>query len=209
MLENRRNKEWKSKYPVLELRGATFGIVGYGSIGRAAAKLAKAYGMKVVALRNNVPSAEEVEADPYCDVVIGPDTDSLNKLFAKSDYVLCAAPLTPKTYRMIGKEQFDHAKEGCVFINVGKSLIVDEPALIEALKDGRLKGAGLDVFNNEVVDGEENELWNLENVLLNSRNMKITDRYILGSTQFFVRTNLPRFMRGEPLLNQVDKRAGY
>jgi phosphoglycerate dehydrogenase-like enzyme len=139
------------------------GIVGYGDIGRAAAKLAKAYGMKVIALRRTIPSPEAIQQDPYCDVVY--DTRSLNKLFNESDYVLCSAPLTPDTYQMISKEQFDNAKENLVFINVGRGPVVDEDALIDALKDGRLKGAGLDVFVNEPLD-ESSELWKLENVLL-------------------------------------------
>jgi len=212
-MRNKRNGKWE-KYRVQELRGATLGVIGYGDIGRAAAKLAKAYGMRVIALRRNVPSPEVIHADPYCDEVYarGDDSDSLNKLFAVSDYVLCAAPLTDETRGMIGKEQFDHAKKeeegGCVFINVGRGPIVDEKALVEALKDGRLKGAGLDVFTNEPLE-EESELWTLENVLLSPHNMDMTDTFMLESTHFFVRENLPRFLRGQTLLNPVDKRAGY
>ena len=162
LMRNKKEGNWE-KYSVLELRGATLGVVGYGDIGRAAAKLAKAYGMKVIALRKNVPSQEAIDADPCCDVVYG--SDSLNRLFGESDYVLCAAPLTAETHKMIGKDQFDHAKKDCVFMNVGRGPVVDEPALIEALKDGRLKGAGLDVFTQEPLE-EDSELWALENVLL-------------------------------------------
>ena len=205
LMKNKNDGKWE-KYCVLELRGATLGVVGYGDIGRAAAKLAKAYGMKVIALRKNVPSQEAIDADPCCDVVYG--SDSLNQLFSESDYVLCAAPLTAETHCMIGKEQFDSAKEGCVFINVGRGPIVDEPALVEALKDGRLKGAGLDVFTKEPLE-EDSELWTLENVLLSPHNMDMTDTFMLESTQFFVRENLPRFLRGQSLLNPVDKKAGY
>jgi phosphoglycerate dehydrogenase-like enzyme len=161
LLQNKKSKHWK-KYSVLELRGATMGIVGYGDIGRAVAKLAKVYGMRVIALRRNPDKATD---DPYCDVVYGNDRESLNKLFSESDYVLCSAPLTDETKGMIGKDQFDSAKEDAVFINVGRGPIVDEVELIEALKDGRLKGAGLDVFTVEPLP-EESELWTLENVLL-------------------------------------------
>ena len=119
--------------------------------------------MKVIALRRTIPSPEAIQQDPYCDVVY--DTRSLNTLFMESDYVLCSAPLTPETYQLISKEQFDHAKENLVFINVGRGPVVDEEALIDALKDGRLKGAGLDVFVTEPLD-ESSELWKLDNVLL-------------------------------------------
>lgn len=205
LMQNKKDGKWE-QYSILELRGATLGVVGYGDIGRAAAKLAKAYGMIVIALRKNVPSEDAIAADPYCDIVYG--ADSLNQVFAECDYVLCAAPLTAETHKMIGKDQFDHAKKGCVFINVGRGPIVDEPALVEALKDGRLKGAGLDVFTQEPL-GEDSELWTLENVLLSPHNMDMTDTFMLESTQFFVRENLPRFLRGHTLLNPVDKKAGY
>jgi phosphoglycerate dehydrogenase-like enzyme len=204
LLKNKGIKDWQ-KYNILELRGATLGVVGYGDIGRAAAKLAKAYGMRVVALRRN-PQKVNVDEDPYCDTVYG--NDRINDLFAESDYVLCSAPLTTETKGMIGKEQFDNAKKDCVFINVGRGPIVDEDAMIEALKDGRLKGAGLDVFTMEPLP-RESDLWSLDNVLLSPHNMDATETFMLESTQFFVNENLPRFLHGEPLLNKVDKAAGY
>ncbi|VEU33588.1 unnamed protein product [Pseudo-nitzschia multistriata] len=208
LLRNKREGNWE-KYSVLEIRGATLGIVGYGDIGRAAARLAKAYGMRVVALRRNVPAPEAIAADPLCDAVYGDGSENLNRLFGESDYVLCSLPLTEATHKMIGKDQFDHAKkEGCVFINVGRGPIVDEEALVEALKDGRLKGAGLDVFTKEPLD-EDSELWNLDNVLLSPHNMDQTATFMLESTQFFVNENLPRFICGQALLNPVDKKAGY
>ncbi|CAJ1933366.1 unnamed protein product [Cylindrotheca closterium] len=204
LLKQKNNRNWK-KYSVLELRGSTLGIIGYGDIGRAAAKLATAYGMKVIALRRNPDRSSE---DPYCDTVYGNDKESMNKLFAESDYVLCSAPLTPQTKGMITKEQFDAAKNDCCFINVGRGPIVDEDALTEALKSGKIKGAGLDVFATEPLP-ESSELWDLDNVLLSPHNMDQTDTFMLEASEFFVEENLPRFLRGEVLLNQVDAAAGY
>jgi phosphoglycerate dehydrogenase-like enzyme len=200
LLRNKKAKNW-DKYPVLELRGATLGIVGYGDIGRACARLAAVYGMKVIALRRRpLP-------DPFCTEVYGNDKDSLNRLFQKSDYILCSAPLTSETKGMIGKAQFDNAKEGAVFINVGRGPIVDEEALIEALR-GRLKGAGLDVFAIEPLP-TDSPLWDMENVLLSPHNMDKTDTFMHEATEFFVEENLPRFLRGLPLLNQVNPADGY
>jgi phosphoglycerate dehydrogenase-like enzyme len=193
-----------ARYQVLELRGATMGIVGYGDIGRATARLAKAYGMKVLALSRKQSDATE---DPYLDERMAPT--ELNRLFRESDYVFCALPLTPDTHGCIGEEQFQQAKPGCVFINVGRGPVVDEDALIRALDNGRLKGAALDVFTNEPLP-TDSPLWNgLDNVLLSPHNMDFTATSQSESTAFFVGTQLPRFIRDLPLYNKVDPTAGY
>jgi phosphoglycerate dehydrogenase-like enzyme len=201
-LEQQRQARIWEKYSILELRNATLGVVGYGDIGRACAKLAHVYGMRIIALRRN-PTA-----DPLCHVVYSNTRENLNKLFAESDYILCSAPLTPETKGLIGKEQFDHAKTDAVFINVGRGPVVDQDALIQALKDGKLKGAALDVFETEPLP-ESSELWDLPNVLLSPHNMDQTATFMHEATEFFVEENLPRFLRGEILLNPVDPAAGY
>ena len=203
-MSQKKSKTW-AKYDVLELRGSTLGVVGYGDIGRACAKLAHVYGMRVVAIRRNPMLAM---GDPLCDLVLGSDTESLNQLIRESDYILCSAPLTEETRGLIGKAQFEHAKKDAVFINLGRGPVVDEVALIEALKTGKLKGAALDVFTNEPLPASS-ELWELENVLLSPHNMDQTATFMHEATEFFVRENVPRFMRREPLLNPVDKKAGY
>jgi phosphoglycerate dehydrogenase-like enzyme len=183
LLQQKQAGDWQ-QYPILELRGATLGVVGYGDIGRAAAKLAKAYGMKILALRRNPQKAKD---DPIVDAVYG--NDAINELFSKSDYVLCAAPLTPETEKMIGKEQFDNAKKGAVFINVGRGPIVDEEALVDALKDGRLKGAGLDVTTIEPLP-KDSPLWKLENVLLSPHNMDMTETFVSTNTLYWSSRNI-------------------
>lgn len=196
------------RYIVPELRGATMGIVGYGDIGRATALLAKAYGMKVLALTRRAR-----DADPYADEMIVNDAtdEGLNRVFRESDYVVCALPLTATTFRSIGAKQFAVAKPGCVFINVGRGPVVDEDALISALQpssDRRLTGAALDVFTTEPLP-LSSPLWDLDNVLLSPHNMDQTATFMIESTELFVREQIPRFVRGEPLLNQVDPSAGY
>lgn len=164
LLRNKGNSNWE-KYPVQELRGATLGVVGYGDIGKAAARLAHAYGMQIQALKRRPPPADEKDKDPIASVVYGNSKAELQKLFASCDYVLCAMPLTPETTGMIGKDEFDAAKDGAVFINVGRGPIVDGTAMIDALKDGRLKGVGLDVFATEPLP-KDSPLWKMDNVLL-------------------------------------------
>jgi phosphoglycerate dehydrogenase-like enzyme len=161
LMKQKSNRDY-NRYPVQEIRGATLGIVGYGDIGHACARLASSYGMKIIALRRNVAKAKD---DPYCTQVYSNDKESLNRLFSECDYILCSAPLTPETKGMIGKEQFDSAKKDAVFINLGRGPVVDEDALIEALKTRKLKGAALDVFATEPLP-KESELWDLEYLLL-------------------------------------------
>ena len=160
-MRQKKDQNW-NKYSVKELRGSTMGIIGYGDIGRACAKLARVYGMRIIALRRK---PELNVNDPYCDIVYGSTKEDLNKLMSESDYILCSAPLTKATTGLIDKEAFDNAKADSVFINVGRGPIVDEDALIDALKKGKLKGAGLDVFSVEPLP-KDSDLWSLDNVLL-------------------------------------------
>jgi phosphoglycerate dehydrogenase-like enzyme len=200
--QNQSHKQW-DKYPVSELQGATLGIFGYGSIGQTCATRAKAFGMKVIAVRRSA-----APPDALCDDVYGNDDDSLRRLFSESDYLLCAAPLTEETRGRIGHEQFAAAKTDMVFINIGRGPVVDTDALIAALNSGQLKGAALDVHATEPLP-QTSPLWAMENVLVSPHNMDHTTSFIRRATDFFCRENLPRFLRGEALLNQVDTKAGY
>jgi len=163
LLQQHADKNWQ-RYDIVELRGATMGIVGYGDIGRATAKLTHAYGMKVVALKRKRTNAGE---DPYCDEIYysQENPQALNQLCAQSDYIFVAAPLTPQTKGLIGKEQFGVMKSTAVLINVGRGPVIDEDALIEALQSNKLKGAGLDVFSEEPLP-KESKLWDLTKKVL-------------------------------------------
>ena len=202
LMQQKQNKEW-IKYPVEEIRGKTLGIIGYGDIGRAAAKLANAYGMKVIALRRR-PKLSHY--DPYCNEVL--HEGEIHTLMQRSDYVLIAAPLTTQTKGMISKKEFANAKSNSVIINVGRGPIIDEPELIEALNSNMIRGAALDVTSVEPLP-ETSPLWTFDNVLLSPHNMDMTVTFMKESTEFFVRENLPRYVRNIPLLNPVDKVAGY
>lgn len=201
LMQQKKDVNW-DQYPVLELRSATLGVIGYGDIGRASAKLAKAYGMKVLGLKRNAASF----SDPYCDEVYG--MDGLDQVMAQSDYILISAPLTEQTKGLISKEALSKCKKSAVIINVGRGPIIDEEALIEVLQNGTIKGAGLDVMTIEPLP-KESPLWKLDNVLLSPHNMDMTLSFMKESTEFFIAENLPRFVRGQQLLNPVDKTAGY
>jgi len=205
LMRQKSDVRW-DQYPVSELRGATMGIVGYGDIGRACARLAKAYGMRVLGLKRNVVDDAASLDDPCCDRVYG--TEGLGEVMAESDYVLVAAPLTEATRGMVSAEMLGRCKSSAVIINVGRGPLIDEEALIEALSSNAIKGAGLDVMTVEPLP-KESPLWKLDNVLLSPHNMDMTLTFMRESTEFFVNENLPRFLRGERLLNPVDKSAGY
>jgi len=195
-------KKWLP-YDVEELRGKTMGIVGYGDIGRACAKLAKSYGMRVLALRRTPSRSRD---DPLPDVLLGPE--GLRSLAKESDYVVCAAPSAPGTRGMIDEGFFRSLGEDAVFVNVGRGDVVDEEAMVRALTDGTLKGAALDVFAVEPLP-EESPLWDLRNVLLSPHNMDQTATFMHEAAEFFVDENLPRFLMEEELLNPVDPVLSY
>jgi len=149
------------------------GIIGYGDIGRAVAKLASVYGMRIVALRRHPFLSKD---DPFCDVVYGRDKGSLNQLMSESDYIVCSTPSTVETRGMVNADAFAAVKQNAVFINLGRGPVVDEPAMIQALKSCKLKGAALDVFTEEPLP-TSSELWSLPNVLLSPHNVRLCDSF--------------------------------
>ena len=193
--------EWKT-FQVEELYGKVLGIVGYGSIGRATAQLAQAFGMRIHALRRD---AGKNAADPHPERTYAPA--ELNELLAASDYILVAAPLTAETSGLIGAEAFAAMRSSAVLINLGRGPIVVEEHLIDALRSGRLRGAVLDVFDTEPLPAPH-PLWGLDKVLLSPHTADHTATWLQEAMQFFL-ANFTRFCAGQPLLNVTDKRAGY
>jgi phosphoglycerate dehydrogenase-like enzyme len=181
------------------------GIIGYGDIGRACAKLATVYGMRIIALRRRPYLSKD---DPFCDVVYGRDHESLKTLMAASDYIVCSTPSTVETRGMVSAAALAAVKPNAVFINLGRGPVVDEAALTEALQNGKLKGAALDVFTDEPL-AADSALWTLPNVLISPHNMDQTSTFMHEATAFFLNENLPRFLCGEELLNPVDPKLGY
>lgn len=185
-----------------ELQGRTLGVVGYGGIGQAAAERARAFGMRVVALRRR---PELFTGDPVVDQVF--DHAHINDLMAASDYVMVAAPLTPETRGLIGAAQIAAMKPTGVIINVGRGAIIDEAALIDALQNGRIGGAALDVFTVEPLP-PGHPFYRLKNVLLSPHTADHVQDFVHLAVECFL-DNMRRFQAKEQLQNIVDKRAGY
>ena len=189
-------------FDIEELHGHTLGIVGYGAIGRFAAERARAFGMRVLALRRH---PEKCADDPLVDRAYGPG--ELKALLAESDYILAAAPLTPETRGLIGEAEFAVMKPGAVLINLGRGPVVVEEQLILALREHRIRGAVLDVFDQEPLPAGH-PLWSLDNVLLSPHTADHTDTWLQDAVELFLE-NYRRFAAGEALLNVTDKRQGY
>ena len=193
--------DWTA-FDIEELHGKTMGIVGYGKIGQLTAARARAFGMKIIALRKR---PELSKGDANIDATYTPD--QLEQLMAASDFVVCAAPLTPDTEGLISKKMIGAMKPTAVFLNVGRGAVVDEPALVIALQEKRIRGAALDVFVTEPLP-KDSPLWTLDNVLISPHCADHTATWLQEAMEFFV-ANFERFAKGEPLENVVDKSAGY
>jgi phosphoglycerate dehydrogenase-like enzyme len=190
-------------FDIVEISGQTVGIVGYGDIGRAVATRAKAMGMRVLAVKRKGTPVYNV--DPLVSQIYGPDRR--NEMIAQCDYVVVAAPLTSGTKGMIGEAEFAAMKPDAVIINVGRGPVIDEAAMVRALTEGRIKGAGLDVFEKEPL-APGHPLYKLENVLLSPHCADHTPDWLDQAMRFFIE-QFERFQTGVPLKNIVDKRAGY
>lgn len=189
-------------FDVEELHDHTLGVIGYGGIGSATAKLAKAFGMRVLALKRR---PETVKDDPLVDKVYTPD--QLNELMGASDYVLAAAALTPETEGMVGEEALKSMKKTGVIMNLGRGPVIVEEALVRALREGWIRGAALDVFAEEPLPAGH-PFYELENVLLSPHTADHHEGWLDLTMRFFLE-NFQRFAGGQPLENIVDKSKGY
>jgi phosphoglycerate dehydrogenase-like enzyme len=201
MLRNQQAGRWE-QFDVDVLYRQSMGIVGYGEIGRAAAQRAKALGMRVYTTRRR----PELSAnDPLIDEAF--PIERLAEMISRSDYVVASAPLTEETRGLIGEAEIAAMKPSAVIINVGRGPVIDEAALIRALEQKRIRGAAVDVFDVEPLP-EGHPYWSLDNVLLSPHSADHIAGWMESTVEFFLE-NFERFRRGEPLLNVVDKKAGY
>jgi len=201
MRDNQRAQKWE-QFDIDELHGKVLGIVGYGEIGRRTAERAKPFGMQVHILRRR---PELAAGDPLVDRVYG--TDELDSLLAASDYLLVSAPLTAETRGMLGAAQLARMKPTAVLINLGRGPVVVETALIGALSQGKIRGAVLDVFDQEPLPAGH-PFYSLDNVLLSPHCADHTATWMEEAMQLFLE-NLELFRAGKPLRNLTDKRSGY
>ncbi|MEW5989819.1 MAG: D-2-hydroxyacid dehydrogenase [Chloroflexota bacterium] len=213
LLELQRERTWQPLEGV-ELRETTIGIVGYGSIGRAVASLAGAFGARVIALRRNADgpppppvegSDDEFPFQPEPARIVGPD--GLHELLGASDVVVLAAPLTPETEGLIDDVALAAMRPDAWLINIARGRLVDERALLRALEEGTIGGAALDTFREEPLPATS-PFYDLPNVIVTPHTSWSSARVLDRSIELFC-DNLRRYATGRPLRNVVDPGAGY
>jgi len=200
LFEQQRHHRWERIY-TMELAGRTLGLVGLGSIGRRVAGYAHAFGMRVIATKRT-PSQDL----PYGVEELVP-VERLEYLLGQSDFVVLALPLTPSTRNFIGERELKAMKPTAYLINIARGGVVDEAALLRALREGWIAGAGLDVFQTEPLP-PESPFWDMDNVILTPHIGGLSHRFVEHANRLFCE-NLRRYIRGEPLLNILDLSRGY
>lgn len=210
---------WEEQPRPREVAGATLGLVGFGTIARETARRALALGMRVLAVREHPelgtsPGREVASSGPNSAVpqfgnpaveILG--LDSLDDLLSRSDYVVLTAPETPRTAGLMSAARIARMRPGGCLINVSRGSLLDEPALVAALREGRIAGAALDVFQTEPLP-LDSPLWDAPNLLLTPHTAAVVDG-LWERHYALIAENLRRFLAGRPLLNLVDKRKGY
>ena len=193
---------WKGHYGMFELRDSTLGIVGLGSIGAEVAKVAHhGFGMRVLGQkRRHVGAVEGVESIHY-------GREGLLAMLPQCDHLVVTAALTEETRGLLDAEALDLLPRHAVIVNIGRGKVIDEPAMIERLSDGRLAGAGLDVTATEPLPADS-PLWDLPNVVITAHNAGTSHIVVERRLRVFCE-QLKRYVAGEPLRNVVDREAGY
>jgi phosphoglycerate dehydrogenase-like enzyme len=202
MVRNQMASRWEP-FDIEEISRQTVGIVGYGDIGRAVATRARAMGMQILAVKRHGPPLYNV--DPLVNQIFRPQ--DRNEMLARCDYIVVTTPLTEETRGFIGEREFAAMKPNAVIINVGRGPVIDEAAMVRALREGRIRGAALDVFDTEPLP-EGHPFYALESVLLSPHCADHTFDWTELAMRFFL-AQFERYRKGEPLTNVVKKELGY
>lgn len=191
---------WNERPRPREVKGATVAVVGVGGIGREFIRLAKALGMRVLAVRDDVSKGAA-----GADAVFS--SSQIEDVLPQADYVLLCTPVTPSTTHIINAARLKKMKPDAYLMNVARGPLVDEAALMEALKARQIAGAGLDVFVEEPLPADS-PFWSMDNVLITPHSAAVTEQLWERHYESIV-DNLHRFLAGKPLVNAVNTKRGY
>lgn len=197
-----------------ELRGSTVGIVGYGSIGRQIARLLQTFGATVLATKRDVMHPHDTGytpegmGDPHAELVnrLYPP-QAIRSMFKECDFVVVTVPLTAETRGMIGAEELAALKPGAYLVDISRGGIIQQEALITALRDNKIAAAALDVFSKEPLPAD-NPLWKLPNVLITPHIAGFSPHYDERAVALF-EENLRRYLSDLPLYNRMNVERGY
>lgn len=164
--ENQKRRTWEKKRDLLEMKNKTVSIIGYGNVGKEVAKRLASFDMKLIAVDVIRPKCQY--AVEYFDI------NELYSALMQSDVVVLTLPLTKETYHLIDEGALNHIKDQALIINIARGSIIDEKALVKQLKNGRFRGASLDVFEDEPLQ-KASELWNFKNVSVTPHNAFISE----------------------------------
>ncbi|MFW5981289.1 MAG: D-2-hydroxyacid dehydrogenase [bacterium] len=193
------SKEWKW-LNTNQLSGKTIAIIGAGSIGQEIALKAKAFKMKIIAVKRDITETVDNFDEIYSN-------NDLLKVLPGADYVVATVPLTDETKGMFSEKEFKAMKDSAFFVNIARGEVVNEKALIKALGEKEIAGAGLDVFEKEPLD-KDSQLYNLENVYITPHVSGSFPDYNKEAIKLF-KENLERFIDGQKLMNLMDYNRGY
>jgi phosphoglycerate dehydrogenase-like enzyme len=191
---------WNEGQHPQEIAGATLGLIGVGRIGRGVAHRAKGFNMRVL-YYDPLPLPPDAERELNAARV------DLGRLLAESDFVSVHVPLTQETHHLLSTPQFGQMKNSAILINTSRGPVIDEAALVEALKAKKIAGAGLDAHTTEPLP-PGSPFWTAPNTIITPHNGATTPNTRQRGVDIFVE-NLGRYQKGEPLRNIVNKAAGY
>lgn len=200
LAEQKKRKEWNTKVRQTELRGSTALILGPGAIGSEIGRLLQAFGVKTIGCNHSGNPA------PFMDDTI--QFEGLLSRLPEADIVISVLPSTEKTKGLLTEKHFKAMKDSAIFMNFGRGDLVKEPVIVDALKNGEIGHAVLDVFEKEPLPADS-ELWSLSNVTISPHVSSHSGKYIERALEFFTE-NLEKWQNGDKdLINLIDLEKGY
>jgi len=197
---NKQNEKiWKMDTSLLEIYGKIVGFLGTGSIAQEAAKRLEAFGVKILGFNR---SGRDVEHFHQCYSI-----DKMNQLISQCDFFVIATPYTEETHHLVDQEVFSNMKDGTYIINIARGSIIDEEALVENLRSGKIRKAALDVFETEPLPNDS-PLWDMENVIISPHNSWASEMYKRRRFEIAYQ-NMKRYINNEELINVIDLMKGY
>lgn len=193
-------KSWEMILNTKDFYGSTVGIIGFGDIGKEIAIRAKAFGARVLVVKRKPSQVPEYVDELYI-------TEEIDQVLKQSDYIVLTLPATKNTKGIISRDRINIMKPGAYLVNIGRGELIDQEALIEALRENKIGGAGLDVMTPEPLPADS-PLWELPNVIITQHSSGLSVGNDTRRVKLFA-DNLKRYVNNEKLVNIVDFTEGY